>query len=146
MELKLIEVTFGTPAYDECIQLRERILRIPLGLTFDTEELESEYRDIHLAAYDEQWNLVGCLVMTPNEDQVVQMRQVAVEEIHQSQGIGRELVRLSEEIAAQRDFNLIYLHARDSVIPFYKKLKYERVGNTFTEVGILHQRMEKKLG
>ena len=37
------------------------------------------------------------------------------------------------------------LHARDTAIPFYKKLGYECVGEPFVEVTILHQAMQKRL-
>jgi N-acetylglutamate synthase-like GNAT family acetyltransferase len=146
MDIQLLEIDFGTPAYDECIQLREKMLRIPLGLEFNTKELESEHQDIHLAAYDAAWNLLGCLVMTPLAEGSIQMRQVAVEFPFQSKGIGKQLVLKSEETAFERGFSLMFLHARDKAIPFYKKLNYDRVGDTFMEVGILHQRMEKKIG
>jgi predicted GNAT family N-acyltransferase len=37
----------------------------------------------------------------------------------------------------------LLMHARLSAVGFYQKLGYEKVGGSFTEVGIPHVRMEK---
>jgi predicted GNAT family N-acyltransferase len=53
---------------------------------------------------------------------------------------------LSEEVARQRGFDRIVLHARDTAVAFYLRLGYQLEGEPFEEVGILHRRMAKTLG
>lgn len=141
----VIEVDFATPQYDETIRLRHKLLREPLGMEFKVKDLEKEYEDIHLACYNHQAQLVGCLVFVPLKDGEIKMRQVAVVESVQKQGIGTAMVKASEAYAKKHNFKKIVLNARDVAIPFYKKLAYKKVGKEFIEVGIKHFKMEKEL-
>jgi predicted GNAT family N-acyltransferase len=136
--MNIIQVDFATPEYDETIALRYKILREPLGLEFTEEQLAAEYADFHLAAYSEAWILRGCLVLTPKTDKVLKMRQVAV-------GIGTLLVQASETFAIENGFETMELNARDTAIPFYEKLNYQKVGEEFVEVNIPHFKMVKSL-
>ena len=56
---------FGTPAYAESIALRQQILRTPLGLSFQAEDLATEWNAIHLGYFSHQDELLGCLVLQP---------------------------------------------------------------------------------
>ena len=51
MALKIID--HGSPEYREMTRLREQILRRPLGLTLDSEELETERPHVHIGAFEE---------------------------------------------------------------------------------------------
>ncbi len=139
------EIEFGTPEYDESIRLRTDILRRPLGLTFDPAALALEYRDFHLGCYDDDWKLVGCLVLTPVSEQIIKMRQVAVAADAQRKGIGARLVHAAEEYARRKGWYTIMCHARQEAIPFYIRMGYAATGPEFTEVNIPHRRMEKLL-
>lgn len=140
-----IEVEFGTPAHDETVRLRDDILRKPLGLEFTPEQLAEEYKDIHLACYNNQHELLGCIVLMTVDPQNLKMRQVAVSEHAQGQGVGQFMVHRSEEIAIKKGFKKMVLHARDTAVPFYLKLDYKKKGRPFTEVKIKHYKMEKEL-
>jgi predicted GNAT family N-acyltransferase len=143
--MNILEVNFATPEYDEMVRLRYKILREPLGLDFSAEELSKEYTDIHLAAYNDAWILRGCLVLTPKPNQVMKMRQVAVDSDAQGSGVGRAMVENSERVAVANGCTLMELNARDTAVPFYEKLNYQTEGDVFVEVGIAHLRMVKKL-
>ncbi len=142
MELRWI--TFGTPDYLEVVELRRRVLRIPLGLDFSPEQLAGEGKDLHLAAY-EGGALAGCLMLSEHGEGVVQMRQVCVEPDRQGTGVGAALVRESEAEARRRGYRSVMLHARDLAVGFYERLGYGRVGEPFVEVSIPHQEMSKQL-
>lgn len=142
--LKIRTVRHGTPEYWSTIELRRRILRVPLGLDFDPAELEKETRDLHVAAFSLA-HLVGCLVLTPIDAEQIKMRQVAVEEGLQGKGIGTELVLFSERLARDRGYSRMVLSARDTAIPFYERLKYSVEGEPFEEVTIPHRLMAKIL-
>ncbi len=141
----ILQIEFGTPAFDEAVQLRYDVLRRPLGLTFTEEQLSAEYDQLHLAAYSDAAVLVGYLNLTPQDAQVVKMRQVAVAPTWQRKGVGNALVQASEELAQQLGFTQMVLHARETAVPFYNALGYNSVGTQFEEVGIPHFRMEKAL-
>jgi N-acetylglutamate synthase-like GNAT family acetyltransferase len=143
--MNIIEVEFATPEYDETVKLRYNILREPLGLDFTEEQLAAEYSDFHLAAYDDAWILRGCLVLTPKDGKVLKMRQVAVDNIVQSKGIGSLLVKASEVYARAKGYDKMELNARDTAVVFYQKLGYNTEGGMFEEVSIPHFKMVKKI-
>ena len=143
--MNIIQVEFATPEYDETIALRYKILREPLGLEFTEEQLAAEYTDFHFAAYSDAWILRGCLVLTPKNDKVLKMRQVAVNIDSQGKGIGTLLVQMSEVFAHAKGYETMEFNARDTAIPFYEKLNYKKVGEEFVEINIPHYKMVKSL-
>ncbi len=145
LRMHVLQIEFATPEYDEAVALRYEVLRQPLGLTYTPEQLAEEYSHIHLAAYTEEGRLVGYLNLTPQNEQVVKMRQVAVNPARQGQGIGRKLVEASEALAQRAGFQVLSLHARASAVPFYQKMGYTALGEQFEEVTLPHFKMEKQL-
>jgi len=141
----VIEIEFGTPLYDASVQLRDIILRKPLNLTFTPEQLASEYDSFHFAYMDDEYQMLGCLVMKPVDPRTVRMRQVAVSASYQRKGVGTALVYFVERWAVERGFDRIILHARGLAIPFYDKLNYIKKDKPFYEVGIEHFKMEKEV-
>jgi len=137
-------VLHGTAAYQASVLLRNEVLRRPLGLELTGEELERERSDYHLVC-EENGVLVGCLVLGPQGNDEIRMRQVAVSPHARGQGIGRALTEFAEEFSRQRGFRRLTLHARTTAVPFYEKLGYERTGDEFEEVTIPHWSMQKRL-
>lgn len=144
MSLRLQWVDHLSPAYALAVALRREVLRKPLGLEFTEAQLSSESDSLHLACWEGD-ALVGTLMLTPREEGVIQMRQVAVDDRRQGSGIGRTMVLESEAEALRRGFTRMVLHARDTAVGFYATLGYGCFGEPFTEVGIRHQEMEKYL-
>lgn len=142
MDLRVVE--HGSADYHRTVALRFEILRRPLGLTFDPEQLAAEDRELHLALFAED-ELMACLVLTPLADGQIKMRQVAVQAGQQGQGLGRKLVEFSEAVARERGFTRMVLNARDTAVPFYLRLSYAIEGEPFEEVTIPHRHMAKDL-
>jgi GNAT superfamily N-acetyltransferase len=138
------QIEYGSQDYAAAFALREAVLRKPLGISLNDETLEQERDYYHLVCHTND-GLVGCLVLLPKDEGAIGMRQVAVVPHRQGQGIGRALVEFAERFARERGFMLMKLHARDTAIPFYKKLGYECIGDPFVQVTILHQAMQKRL-
>ena len=141
-EVRLI--AHGSSEYNAELELRNKILRIPLGLDVYEDDLSNEHCHFHIGAFDND-KLVGVLVLTPISNTEVKMRQVAVEEKLQGKGIGKMLVDFSEKFSREKGFDRIVMHARDSAVPFYEKLGYSKVGDMFTEVTIPHFELYKSL-
>lgn len=141
-------IDFASPAYDEAIDLRDRVLRQPLNLCFYEKDLAEEYKQLHLALYDNlSSEIVGILVLKKLEDGTTyQMRQVAVDPAYQGKGLGGFLVEESERLLTYLGAKELILHARETAVPFYEKLGYKTEGKPYTEVNIPHRDMRKKLG
>lgn len=137
--------TSGTDLEQE-YHLRNTILRIPLGLVFHLtdEQIEAETRDFHYGMFRNE-ELVACVIATPIEADVYQIRQMAVIEELQGSGIGRELMGHAEEDLRRNGASEIMLQARDIATGFYERLGYRKVGDWFTHVGIPHLEMRKQL-
>jgi ribosomal protein S18 acetylase RimI-like enzyme len=138
------KVAHGSSEYWATVELRGLILRQPLGLHFEPEELAAERDSRHVACYRDG-RLAGCLVLRPLADGDVQMRQVAVAFEFQGKGIGRAMVEYSEALAREWGYCRMVLHARETAVLFYEKLGYSRIGSRFVEVTIPHWEMEKRL-
>lgn len=131
--------------YVDIISIRAAILRAPLGLALTSEDTKDDFQDIQFVAeYD--GDIIACLLAKPIEDDVFKLRQMAVEEAYQGQGVGRALIvyalnYLKERLLATK----VVLHARATAVPFYEKLHFQIVGDVFEEVGIPHYKMQLHL-
>jgi ribosomal protein S18 acetylase RimI-like enzyme len=142
MPLKIID--HGSKEYKQMIDLRHQVLRKPLGLEFTKEELEREKNDMLIAAYEDD-RMLGCCILTEVESDKVRLRQMAVISGLQGKGIGRVLMQFAENLARDRGYKKLTMHARKAVIGFYEKLGYKVAGEEFEEVTIPHYVMEKSL-
>lgn len=142
--LVIQEVEYLSSEYEESVRLREEVLRKPLGLSFSLEDLQRDADEWHIVCAGPGF-LFGCLVLVPHPAGMIQVRQVAIHPEMQRQGIGQALMTFSEDLARERKFTRIWLHARIAAVPFYERLGYEKVGESFVEVTIPHWEMQKLL-
>jgi len=142
MALKIID--YGTPEYLQMLRLRDDILRKPLGLTFDEEELKHEKDNMLIGAFDDD-QMLGCCMLVEENPTTVKLRQMAVPNDLQGKGIGRALMNFAENIARDRGYKIVSMHARKNAIGFYEKMGYVVSSPEFIEVTIPHHIMEKKL-
>ena len=142
MALKIID--HGSEAYRQMIKLRDDILRRPLGLHFTEEELEKEKHNLHIAAFEDD-TMLGCCMLVEEDPQTVRLRQMAVINDLQGKGIGRALMQFAENLARDRGYKKITMHARKTATGFYEKMGYRKFGNEFEEITIPHYVMEKDL-
>lgn len=145
MEAHLVQVDFATPAYDELVALRKLILRDPLGLEFEVDEISNEFAFSHFGLYDKSDQLLGCFLFVPANMHTVKMRQVAIIPAFQGKGLGSLMVREAEKWCLQNGYKTIVLAARKKACIFYTKLGYIISGDEFSEVGIPHFPMIKHL-
>ncbi len=142
MALKIID--HGTPEYHQMVKLRDDVLRKPLGLQFSPDELAKEKDHLLMAAYEDD-QLLGCCMLVEEDPQTVRLRQMAVLNDLQGKGIGKALMNFAENLARDRGYKIITMHARKNSIGFYEKMGYQKSGVEFEEITIPHYVMEKKL-
>jgi len=139
------EIKFGSWQYRSACELREAVLRFPLGLPLSEQDLQGEAEQLHFAMFADNDELVACVIAVPLSADQARIRQTAVAPQYQKRGLASKMMRELEAILATRGFTSISLHARASAISFYEKLGYEAVGEEFTEVTIPHRKMVKRL-
>ena len=142
MALKIID--HGTHEYQQMIKLRDDILRKPLGLGFSKEELENEKDNMLIGAFEDE-DMLGCCMLVEENPATVRLRQMAVLNDLQGKGIGRALMNFAENLARDRGYKILSMHALKNAVGFYEKMGYQVSSPEFTEVTIPHFVMEKKL-
>jgi N-acetylglutamate synthase-like GNAT family acetyltransferase len=138
------QIDHGTKEYKQMVDLRYEILRKPLQLTFEADELNREKNDILIAAFEEE-KILGCCLLTKVDKDCVRLRQMAVQNNLQGKGIGASMMSFAEHVAKDAGYKKLIMHARKSAIGFYEKFGYKVSGNEFIELSIPHYIMEKKL-
>ena len=126
------------------VNLRTEILRKPLGLKFSDEELEIEKNEILIGAFEED-KMLACCMLVQEGEKTCRLRQMAVLNNLQGKGIGRALMIFAENIARDRGFKKLTMHARKTALGFYERLGYKVRGDEFRELTIPHYIMEKNL-
>lgn len=141
------QIQYGTKEYDAMVELRVRVLKQPFDIPFtEQEKHDDEHSNILLGAFfPNGGELVGCCLLTHSTDQLVKLRQMAVDFFYHNKGLGAELISYAEEIARKHEYNIMYLHARKTALEFYKKQGYTIEEYEFIEVGIPHYGMMKLL-
>lgn len=144
--MDFIIISINTPEYEQMVNLRSKILRKPLGLSFTEEDLKQDEGDILFGAFlPNGGKIVACCILKPLANGVVKLRQMAVDEDMQRTGMGTAMLAFAEYVATQEGIEQIILHARELAIGFYEKYDYKIIGGLFLEVGIPHYKMGKYL-
>ena len=142
MALKILD--HGSNEYQQMIKLRDDMLRKPLGLRFTPEELEREKDNMLIGAFEDD-DMLGCCMLVEENAETVRLRQMAVLNDLQGKGIGRALMNFAENLARDRGYKNISMHARKYSIVFFEKMGYKITGDEFIELTIPHYVMEKQL-
>ncbi|HOZ76512.1 MAG TPA: GNAT family N-acetyltransferase [Ferruginibacter sp.] len=142
--MALKQLYHGSKDYEKMVKLRYEIMRKPLGLSFTEDELNKEKDDILIGAFEED-EIIGCCLLTKVDANCTRLRQMAVQKNRQGMGIGESMMQFAENIARDRGFKKIVMHARETAIGFYERYGYKTKGDEFIEVNIPHRVMEKKL-
>ncbi|MEO6404143.1 MAG: GNAT family N-acetyltransferase [Ferruginibacter sp.] len=142
--MALKQIDHGSKEYKQMVELRKLILREPLGLKFTDEEIAKEKDDILIAAFDED-KILACCILSHMDDSCLRLRQMAVADNLQHKGIGASIIIFAENLARDKGYKKISMHARNTVLGFYEKFGYKIKGEEFYEVTLPHHIMEKKL-
>jgi predicted GNAT family N-acyltransferase len=142
--MALKQIDHGTNEYIQMVNLRDNVLRRPLGLTFSHDELQAEKDEILIACMDDG-EMLGCCMLVKMDNETVRLRQMAVAPNLHGKGIGASIMNFAENLARDKGFKKMTMHARDTAIGFYGKFGYAIIGHQFMEVNVPHHKMEKAL-
>jgi predicted GNAT family N-acyltransferase len=142
MKIRILQ--HNSKEYEQMIDLRVTQLLEPIGVPASYIDKAKEQHDILIGAFEDD-ELIGCCILTPRDNAVLQLRQMAVHSDYRGKGIGLAIIEFAEEVARENQFSVLMMHARDPVIDFYKKCGYTVEGHQFFEVGIGHHKMQKQL-
>lgn len=107
--------------------------------------LETDDRDpfcIHLLVFEDHEAVATGRI---DLDQDGKIGRVAVLAAKRRQGIGAAIMARLHEIGKRNGLNKVWCHAQVTAVPFYERLGYQTIGETFYEAGIEHVRMERQI-
>lgn len=142
MALKIID--YGSKEYQQMVDLRNEILRQPLGMILDNSDIALDKNNILIGAFEDD-KMLGCCMLVKEGSNSVMLRQMAVRNPLQGKGIGRALMEFAETIARDTGCCEISMHARTSAAGFYEKMGYSISGNEFMKLSISHVLMKKRI-
>ena len=136
MEIKVRSAT-TREELDHAREIRKKVFIMEQNVPEDVEIDQYEDTSKHIIALIDD-RFIGTARWRKTENGI-KLERFAVLKEKRGLGIGKELVRfILEQIKAEP---VIYLHAQDHVISFYKKLGFYSVGDHFYEGGISPQKM-----
>ncbi|WP_396586947.1 GNAT family N-acetyltransferase [Bermanella sp. R86510] len=142
--MKVEQILYGSRMYQQTLKLRERVLRIPLGLKLSAQDIENEDKQRHFVVLDDE-ELMACVVYKFNSSTEAILRQFAVDERFQGQGVGHYLLDESEHQLADEGIASITMSARKTAVGFYERHGYTCKGDFYIQHGIEHITMSKYL-
>lgn len=138
------EITTDDPVYPQVWELRDAVLRRPLGQSLHNDDTSRDHLERLFVAEENSGRVIACVMLRPLPGAAFKLRQMAVAPEAQGTGVGRALVQVAEESVFGEGATRIEMNARAVVLPFYEKLGYTIEGDGFIEVGIPHFFMQKK--
>lgn len=143
--IKYKRIEMDNPLYQGERELRNEILLRPIGIPDHGWEIYDS-DSFHFVALDGE-RVVGCVVLYPLPDYTgdAQLMQMAVADILRGRGIGKGLANLLLDFARSHGYSRVVCHSRGNVVHFYEKLGFVTFDEPFTEVNILHRKMQFKL-
>ena len=143
MEIRTVE--YNSVEYVEMVELRNTVLLEPIGFPYLEEDFEQDEESIFCGMFD-QGEIIGCCVLSPlDEEDHVRLRQMAIVDQRQHQGLGSKIIAFAEGVAKEHDFKEIHLIAQCRAEGFYKNNGYQAYGEVFMDAGVEHIMMKKSI-
>ena len=135
----VINIKTATTKKDKskCFSIRRDVFvkeqNISEKIEFDDENVDAKY---FIAQYK---NIFVGTARYRLTDFGIKLERFAVLKSYRNLGVGKKLaLYILNSIKGEK---VIYLHAQESVIDFYSKLGFKRIGSQFFEAKIPHQKM-----
>jgi N-acetylglutamate synthase-like GNAT family acetyltransferase len=142
MEIKSPQTDDEWKAY---YALRFNVLREPWNQPLGSEVLADEDQAIHAIAVEDN-EVLGVARMHESAEKQGQVRCVATATAAQGKGIGKAIMSYLEEQAKAKGWTEIVLEARENAVPFYQRIGYTIIAESYLLFGeIQHYRMSKTL-
>ncbi|MEY4526043.1 MAG: hypothetical protein RIR57_1413 [Bacteroidota bacterium] len=142
MEIKSPQTDAEWKAY---YALRYNVLREPWNQPLGSEVLADEDQAIHAIAVEDN-EVLGVARMHESAEKQGQVRCVATATAAQGKGIGKAIMAYLEDQAKAKGWTEIVLEARENAVPFYQRIGYTIIAESYLLFGeIQHYRMKKAL-
>ncbi len=128
-------IKYGSEEYNKTLELRNEVMRKPLGRNIYDEDFSCEANQIIIGAFETNSLftnlLIGCGVLSYQGDNTWMVEYLCVDSVLQKKGVGSALMQCMEKIAMDRGATKMTLDARISAIDFYQRFGYIQKGEIF---------------
>lgn len=138
-------IAYGSPEYDATLALRNRVMRVPLGLNIYNEDFSCEAAS-HIIGIFEGDTLLATGIMYHRQG-VCKIEYLCVDFHCQSRGLGGQMLEYFVDTARRAGADKVILEARLKARPFYQRHGFTAKGEIFTVpiAPVPHIFMEKVL-
>lgn len=126
MEVVLKEIQYGSGEYEMTRELRNKIMRVPIGLSIYDQDYTLEVNSRIVGAFDGH-TLLGCSIVGTLDGECC-LDFLCIDDTVQKSGIGSMLLKDVENWVADQGIPLLILEARVTAQKFYEKYGYEPYG------------------
>ena len=126
----LKSIVYGSPEYAATLALRNKVMRIPLGLNIYNEDFSCEATSDIIGIFEENTLLATGVMSRPN-DEVYKIEYLCVDTDLQSGGLGGIMLEHFLEVARQAGAKKMILDARVKAQRFYERHGFTAVGEVF---------------
>ncbi|MBN8726753.1 MAG: GNAT family N-acetyltransferase [Xanthomonadales bacterium] len=125
----------------ELRRVREQVFVIEQGVPVEDEWDALDEASRHVLARDDAGRAIGTGRLTPER----RIGRMAVLGEWRGRGVGAALLQALLDLARERGFEAVELHAQSHALPFYERFGFEPFGERFDECGIEHLAMRRAL-
>ena len=122
-------IIYGSPAYDATLALRNKVMRVPLGLNIYNEDFSCEANSDIIGIFEGE-TLLATGVMS-HSGTVYKIEYLCVDTDLQSGGLGGIMLEHFVESARQAGAKKVTLDARVKAQKFYERHGFTAVGEIF---------------
>lgn len=128
-EIVLKEIRYGSGEYEMTRELRNRIMRAPIGLSIYDQDYTFEVNSRMVGAFLGS-NMLGCSIVGKMDGEYC-LDFLCIDDKMQKSGIGSLLLKDVEEWIRRQGAPVLILEARVTAQKFYEKHGYEAYGEIY---------------
>lgn len=137
---------YNSPEYKTTLEIRNRITRLPHGLSLFTEDLTLEKDYIHFIAKNIKTDqIIGTVILIPINEKTVKLKQMMVENEFRKCKVGTLLIDHFISYCKSKGVEKIKLDSINTAVGFYLKLGFYVETYDAIVMGLPHHLMAKKL-
>lgn len=136
--IKILKVLFSDNInIQKCFAIRKKVF-VEEQNCDPKDEYENEEESIHFLLIKDNQNIATARYRKTEKG--IKMERFAVLKQYRGKGFGYKILNAMLKDLDKKT-SIKYLHAQVQVVGFYEKIGFEKVGDIFDEVGIMHYKM-----
>ncbi len=132
---------------ERCLKIRKRVFTVEKGVP---EEIEMDNYDClnemcsHFLVRYQNTDVGAVRCLNISED-TLKIQRFCFYKEYRGLGLGKAVMEYMENAYKNRGFKTVEMDAKYEVFGFYEKCGYRRVSDVFTEAGVKHVKMMKRI-